>query len=329
MTPTDLNFPTEYGSGSLSLTISDIRQLTPRIHIYELRDRDGHELPLVTAGAHLSLPKLMADGKTESRAYSICSNPARRDIYEIAILQEEDNSNSKSINEIYTLGVQLNCEPPTNNFQLHADTSPAILIAGGIGIAPLKPMAETLASRGRRFQLHYAGRSLNEMAFSESLARQFGNNFFAYPTNENKRIDVMNLLTEAPHNALIYVCAPKKLMDEIYNCAILLGITADRIQSELFTTIKDAGDKPIIVELAHSNKLIQVPADQSILMVLRDAGVAVNFDCCIGDCGTCAVKILAGEAEHRDHCLSDEDRAAGMICICVSRAKSETLILDL
>jgi ferredoxin-NADP reductase len=318
------------GDGTLSLVINNIRQLTPHICAYELRDIEGRDLPLITAGAHLQVPVLLENQTLELRRYSICSNPALRDNYEIAVLKEKTgHGSSAAVHNIFAIGMQLNCEPPCNNFQLHADSSPAILIAGGIGITAIKPMAQTLAARGRRFQLHYSGRSLNEMAFSDTLAGEFGSYFFAYPADENKRMNIMQLLSDAPHNALFYVCGPQKLMDDVYSSATLLGIAKDRIQSEQFNVGKSAVDKAIIVELARSNKLIQVAADQPILSALRDAGVAVNFDCCVGDCGTCAVKMISGEAEHRDHVLKDQERADGIICICVSRAKSDHIILDL
>lgn len=322
--------PKPLGNGPLPLVISHIRRLTPRIFAYELRHSEDNDLPFISAGAYLHVPVPMENQKIQLRQYSICSNPARRDAYEIAVMKEEQGRGcSIAIHDIYTLGMQLNCEPPSSHFQLHADSSPAILIAAGIGIMPIKPMAETLALRGRRFQLHYAGRSLSEMAFSNDLARDLGNNFFAYPADENKRMNIMQLLSDAQHSALFYVCGPKKLMDDVYSAAMLLGIAKDRIQSEPFNVGENVEDKAIIVELVRSNKLIRVAADQPILAALRDAGVTVNFDCCVGDCGTCAVKMISGEAEHRDHVLSNQERADGMICICVSRAKSDRIILDL
>ncbi|MES2675213.1 MAG: PDR/VanB family oxidoreductase [Pseudomonadota bacterium] len=322
--------PGTLGDGALALVISNIRQLTSRIRAYELRDPEGRDLPFITAGAHLQVPVLLENQQTELRPYSICSNPACRDSFEIAVLKENsDRGGSTAVHNIYELGMQLNCETPANNFQLHADSSPAILIAGGIGITAIKPMAQTLALRGRRFQLHYAGRNLSEMAFSDELAGELGERFFAYPAEQNKRINIMQLLSDAPHNALFYLCGPQKLMAEVYNSATLLGITKDRIQSEQFSVQQAAEDKAIVVELARSNKLIQVAADQPILSALRDAGIPLNFDCCVGDCGTCAVKMIAGVAEHRDHTLNDQEHADGMICICVSRAKSDHIILDL
>lgn len=313
----------------LSLFITRIDQLTPRIRRYELRNASGEDLPLIAAGAHLKMSVTDAKG-TRIHQYSICSDPSRRDIYEIAVLAEQANNNSEQRPEnIFTLGTECICELPSNNFPLHADASQSLLIAGGIGIAALKPMAQTLARRGRRFQLHYAGRSRSEMAFSDSLAQEFAKQVFFYPADEGLRLDIKNLLSAAPHNVMVYVCGPRSLMDATYQAAKELGISGDRIHSESLSTQKGAQDKPLILELLRSNKLLQVAADQPLLAAIQAAGVAADFDCCVGECGTCAVKIIEGEADHRDSVLSDAARKEGMICICVSRALSEKLVLDL
>lgn len=47
-------------------------------------------------------------------------------------------------------------------------------------------------------------------------------------------------------------------------------------------------------------------------------------------CGTCETAILEGEAEHHDQYLSDTEKAAQKsLMICVSRARTPRLVLDL
>ena len=314
----------------LALTITQITQLTTRIYRYQLRATSGAELPLITAGSHISIPVTLSNGKQDFHHYSICSNPNQREFYEIAVLREENGSGgSKFIIENFSVGAVLECGMPSNNVHLHADASPAILIAGGIGITPIIAIAHTLALRGRRFQLHYAGRSKSDMVFVDELQKNFPRNIYFYASDEQQRLHIMNLLADAPSNTLFYACGPQKMLADIETSARMLGIDKDRIQTEHFAAEKSENDKAVVLELAHSNKLIKATADQSLLSALRDAGVNVNFDCCVGDCGTCAARILEGEAEHRDHVLSDAQKAQGFICVCVSRAKSEKLVLAL
>lgn len=317
-------------TNELHLTITKVTQLTPRIRSYQLRASDNSELPLITAGAHLAIPILTLDGKHEFRNYAICSNPNQRDFYEIAILLDHNNPGSADfIVKHFTQGTQLTCSSPGNNFHLHADSSPAILIAGGIGIAPIKTIAQTLALRGRRFTLHYTGRSLKEMAFAQELQTAFARQLQLYPADEHKRLDITQILADAPGNALFYACGPQKMLDDIEISARLIGIASDRIQCEYFSREKANADKAVVLELAYSNKLINARADQPLLAALRAAGITVDFDCCVGDCGTCALKVLEGEPEHRDHVLSEEQKAQGFMCVCVSRAKGDKLVLAL
>jgi vanillate O-demethylase ferredoxin subunit len=62
---------------------------------------------------------------------------------------------------------------------------------------------------------------------------------------------------------------------------------------------------------------------------MEDAGLDPMFDCRRGDCGICVAQVLDGEADHRDHCLSARDRQSGSFCSCVSRARSDRLVLYL
>jgi ferredoxin-NADP reductase len=253
-----------------------------------------------------------------------------RDVYEIAVLLEDKSrGGSQFIFDHFQVDTKLECNLPANNFHLHADASPAILIAGGIGITPIMAMAHTLALRGRRFTLHYAGRSQTEMAFVNELKNYFPRNLNVYPADEDKRLDIMHVLADAPGNALFYVCGPQKMLAEIETCSRMLGIAKDRIQIEHFAADDSKKNSALVLEMAYSNKLINVSPDQSLLNAVRDAGIDVSFDCCVGDCGSCAIKILAGEAEHRDHVLSDVQKAQGFMCLCVSRAKSDKLVLAL
>ena len=312
----------------LSLEVSRIRELTPRIRAYELRSAINTELPLITPGSHLTLPFKTKIGKIEQRHFAICSNPNQRDFYEIAVLHDESGNSELVFNDV-AVGSQFECNIPSNNFHIHADASPAVLIAGGIGIASIISIAYTLSARGRRFSLHYAGRSKNEMAFVDELQKNFARHVHFYSAADDQRLDIMQVLADAPGNAYFYTSGPQKMLADIETSARLLGIAKDRIQQEYFYSQEQASDKAVVLELAYSNKLIHTKPDQPLLAALRDAGVNVNFDCCVGDCGTCAVKVLEGEPEHRDHVLSEAQKAQGFMCVCVSRAKSEKLVLAL
>ncbi len=320
---------TVLGDGPLELVISGIRQLTPEIRAFELRSPDGIDLPEFEAGAHISVPVRLADDELSTRHYSICSDPARKDVYECAVLLDENGKGgSNSVHELYALGLRLRCGFPQNNFKLHADTRPAVLIAGGIGITPIKAMAYALKSQQRAFHLHYAVRNARSAAFLEQLKQDFGDRLTVYDSEQNSRINLERVLSSQPTDAVFYICGPNRLIEVA--TAAAHAIVPDSIRLERFTAVTNAEDRSIEVELRRSNKVIHVAAQQTVLDAVHAAGIAVPYDCRVGNCGTCAVKVLEGVPDHRDLALSKAERErAGLMCLCVSRARTERLVLDL
>ena len=84
------------------------------------------------------------------------------------------------------------------------------------------------------------------------------------------------------------------------------------------------------VELARTGVTLHVPEDRTLLAVVRGVIRDAPSSCGMGTCGTCATTVLAGEPDHRDGFLSDEDRRSGTVMmICVGRSLTDKLVLDL
>ena len=94
------------------------------------------------------------------------------------------------------------------------------------------------------------------------------------------------------------------------------------------TRARPEDNAPFTVVLAKSGERFEVPADKSILERLREAGKVLPSSCESGTCGTCRTRLVSGEPDHRDLALAEHERARN-IMICVSRAKSAELVLDL
>lgn len=329
-TPQRVPKPQVLGSGPLPLRITGVRQLTPRVRAYELRTVDGRDLPAIQAGAHMDVPVALPSGVLTSRRYSISSNPTRRDAYEIAVLHEpEGKGGSAAIHATFELGMVLNCSLPGNDFALTNAAGPVILVAAGIGITPIKAMALELLAQGREFELHYAYRSRSEAAYLDRLERQLGERLVSHDASANRKLDVAALLKSAPAGAHLYVCGPARLIDAVNEAARHQGLSSERVHHEAFALDTAHPGHPFVVQLAKQNKTVEVPANVSLLQALEDAGVSVPTGCRTGSCGTCVVRVTAGKALHRDSFLSPEQQATGQMCLCVSRAQSDALTLDL
>lgn len=319
------------GNGPLPLVITGVRQLTPRVRAYELRDVNGGQVPKIESGAHIQLPVQLENGDVIHRHYSICSNPNRRDMYEVAILKEDNGKGgSIALHDNLQLGQILNCSQPENHFELHNDHRPAVLMAAGIGITPIKSMAQSLKTRGTPLQLHYAGRSHDEMAFQDRLSREFGNDLSVYSAQQKQRMNIANIIESAASDAVFYVCGPTKLINQVLDVAQGLNISAERIRFERFNADIASTAKAVTVHLQRSNVSLEVAKDQSILDAMLDAGIHAPYSCKTGACKSCVVKVVEGEPDHKDMALSPEEKTQQkLMCPCVSRALSDNLTLDI
>jgi len=324
------NFKEPLGNGPLPLVISGIRQLTTRVRAYELRHLEGEDLPVISAGAHLAIPVILENGVLNSRNYSISSSPTKQKSYEIAVLLDKNGTGGSAfIHTQYFVGMQINCAMPRNDFVLHEDSQSTVLIAGGIGITPIKAMASTLKKEGRIFQLHYVGTNIKDMAYIEYLQSEFGEQLNAY-TSSQGGLSLEKLMSNVAEEAVFFVCGPQRLIDGVQKTAIKFGISDTRIHFERFYSPEVSNPQSIEIELRRSGKTLIVDPDKTILSVIEESGVRILSDCKVGNCGTCAVKVLEGTPQHHDTTLTERQRTEGkLMCVCVSRANSSKLVLDL
>ena len=74
----------------------------------------------------------------------------------------------------------------------------------------------------------------------------------------------------------------------------------------------------------YQGKKIPISERQSILEALESSGVAMNFQCRDGICGTCRCKLLSGQVRYDNSPLATlKDKE---VLICVARAKSNLIL---
>src|SRR5437870_5150106 len=150
----------------MQLRLRSITYLAEAIHGFELVDPRGRDLPRFAAGAHIDL---RAGGLL--RQYSLWNDPAERRRYCIAVLREADSrGGSRHLHEAVRVGELVEVSLPRNNFPLASAAEGHLLIAGGIGIAPIMAMIAELRRQQADFRLHYCARSPERTAFREALA---------------------------------------------------------------------------------------------------------------------------------------------------------------
>ena len=323
--------PRTLGSGALPLVVAGVRQLTPRVRAFELRHADGLPLPAFDAGAHLVLPVAMDQGAAATRHYSIASNPRDRSRYEVAVLHKPGGG-AAFAHAQWSLGTVLRADPPQNHFPLAGGGGPCLLVAGGIGITPLKAMALQLVHAGRACELHHAVRSVREAVYADELSALLGARHVLHPSDVGRRLDIDRLLQRADAAGLqVYVCGPSSLVAAVRTRALAAGVAPAHIHSERFAPPDgQAGDTAFALRLHRSGRVVHVLPGQSMLQALEQAGVPAAASCRVGICRTCTVPVMHGTPDHRDEVLSAEEHASGrLVCLCVSRAHTPELTLDL
>lgn len=93
-------------------------------------------------------------------------------------------------------------------------------------------------------------------------------------------------------------------------------------------TLETPVEKGFELVLLRQGLRLPVEPAERITDVLQLAGVAIETVCEQGICGTCVTRWTAGDPEHHDRCLTDEERSAH-VALCCARNRGATLTLDL
>jgi phthalate 4,5-dioxygenase reductase subunit len=312
----------------MPLRVASALDLAKGVRSFELVQPDGAALPAFTPGSHISV-------QTPSgawRKYSLCNDPAERHHYVIAVKNEiGSQGGSRSMHEKLRVGDTLPVAEPANAFTLVAKARAYIFIAGGIGITPILSMIRSFGELPPApWKLHYLSRDPESTAFLDVLSHPALRPHVVVHHSSGdpaKSYDLWPAL-DKPNGAHVYCCGPRRLMEAVRD---MTGHWSPaNVHFESFTEGGGAkpDDRPFTVKLARSAKEFEVPVGASILSVVRQHGCHVTWSCESGTCGTCRTGLLEGEADHRDMVLLPEEMES-QIMICVSRAKSERLVIDL
>ncbi|WP_328835611.1 PDR/VanB family oxidoreductase [Streptomyces europaeiscabiei] len=297
-----------------------------------LRRPDGDALPAWTPGAHIDVLLNRDDGEGGAmiRQYSLCGRPEQRESWQIAVLREpRGRGGSAYVHDHLCEGDTVRVRGPRNNFPLRP-AARHLFVAGGVGITPILPMVEAAEAAGADWRLLYGGRTRTSMAFLDRLA-PYEDRALIRPQDEYGLLDLAAFLGRPEPGTLVHACGPEPLLRAVREQSAdwppgTLGV-------ERFAPAEVAGAgsaEAFEVELARSGLTLMVPAGRSVLETLEEAGVAVDFSCREGTCGTCETDVLSGRPDHRDSLLTEDERAAGdTMLICVSRSCEPRLVLDL
>lgn len=312
-----------------TLTVTEIRPVGGDTLELNLQACDGGRLPEWSAGAHIDLH--FPSGQV--RQYSLCGNRCHAGSYRVAVKREpRGRGGSAYVHDQLTVGSELAYGGPRNTFRMFP--APGYLfIAGGIGVTPLLPMIDQAEQMGRPWQLWALSKTRDMMPYQQQLAR-WDNRIRWIESGVTGRCDLRSELEGVlDGQTAVYACGPEALLSDLSDLARELRLPPAGMRLEHFTAGSSndagAGDAFEIV-LGRTGRRVPVPAGQSALDALRGAGQRILASCERGLCGTCEVDVIDGVPDHRDSVLAQHERDAGnCMMLCVSRARTATVTLDL
>ncbi len=291
---------------------------------------------------------LTIDGEEYRRAYSISDVPARGRL-RITIRQVEGGVVSNHVQHRLREGDRFRMLGPSGDFVLAPDMDQCVFIAAGVGITPIRGLAEELVRRspGHKATLIYACRTEQDIIFREeldALAAGHENLALHYVLSRQKkgwqgergRLTAERLTTllqdaDTAQRAHYFVCGPQGFMDMAEATLRGMGVPAARLHSERFLSAhqvrKTLPDTPQTVHFVRSGKTVTAQPGETLLEAGLRAGVPLSYSCQVGGCGHCRVQVAEGEVvSDEPNCLSPEEYQQGYRLACLSHACSETRV---
>jgi len=249
------------------------------------------------------------------------------------LLDPNSRGGSRYVHQNLNEGATVRVRGPRNHFPL-VDAQHYRFIAGGIGITPILAMIEAAERAGNDWTLLYGGRTRASMAFAEDLAERYPERVTVWPQDERGLLDLESLFKNPEDNTLVYCCGPEALLGAVeqHSAHWPAGILHIERFAAKAPTAEEAAEALDQFEVVcqRSGVTFEITSDQSILEVLEEKGIPILGSCYQGVCGTCEARVLEGTPDHRDSVLTDAEKAAGeVMLVCVSRSRTERLVLDL
>jgi ferredoxin-NADP reductase len=310
-----------------SAQLRSVRDLTADIRLFEIAPVGEFVAP--TPGSHINIV-VQIKGRPDVRSYSVVG-PCGDGLYRIAVKRLADSRGGSAYMWSLAPGAQLSVSTPGNHFELSRGRPEYLLLAGGIGITPIFTMTLALAQVNANFQLLYACQRRQDLALADELRERIGGRLKTFVSAEGNRVDIVAEVGRLAPAGEFYVCGPISMLEDAKRHWAQSGRPIDQLRFETFGSSGRFASESFKVKIPRLNLEIDVARNQTMLEALEAAGVEMIFDCLRGECGLCALPILAAEGivDHRDVFFNDEEKAANTkLCTCVSRVSGGSITID-
>ncbi|MFG3207399.1 benzoate 1,2-dioxygenase electron transfer component BenC [Streptomyces sp. NPDC048192] len=231
------------GPAAHTATLADVKRHSPTTIEFTL-DVDDREALGFLPGQYVNIA---VPGTDQSRSYSFSSGPDQRQV-SFLVRIVEGGAMSGYLTERAQVGDRLEFTGPMGSFYLRELTRPALLLAGGTGLAPLLSMLERLTQQPPTHPVHLlygvsSDRDLVHLDTLEDYAEVIPGFTFdhcvADPTSSARNkgfvTGLMDPGTLHDGDADIYLCGPPAMVEAVRGHMTSLGIAPANFLYEKFT----------------------------------------------------------------------------------------------
>jgi len=224
--------------GRHGFVVSRIAQESPNIYSVYISGR-GIANYTYRAGQYAHWRFLTADTWVESHPFSFSSVPGSE---YLRITYKASGDFTKQLLTYIAPGTRVLIDGPRGSFTANrATTKNVLLIAGGIGVSPLLPIAKVLLANGKNVHVIYSIREQADAVFNTEflqLKELMGDHFALthYETGDVNRLTEVTLApyTRQPEQLTVYICGPETMSRSVHSMLESLGVPPKQILSERF-----------------------------------------------------------------------------------------------
>ena len=352
------------GQWTGSLRVAKVFHETPEVRTFRLVMPSGSKVPFDYLPGQYLIVKPEINGQRVQRSYTIASSPTRNGYCELTIKREERGLVSRYMHDMLREGSVLDITAPAGRFIFTGTEAEGIvMIAGGVGITPLMAKVRYLTDLAWPGTIHliFSVKTEKDIIFREeleNLQKRFANFKVAVtltressPTwgGERGRITsaFLNRIVGDLARSRIHLCGPTEMTEPVITMLGDLGVSAEQIKVESFTSpsrtktteaaapsaqrngvVDHAMDRAVgSLRFARSEKLITDLGGKTILEIAEEQGISLPYDCRSGICGQCKTKLLGGTVTmDAEDALDSVDRANGLILACQARCRDDVVV---
>lgn len=321
----------------------------------EFESTESDLLPDFLPGQHVQI-RVHDGGQTITRAYSL-TGPAQqsgRRGYSIAVRHQKgfdaqgrgyEGISSSYLNRHLAVGDVLELQSPSGSFVIpRRSAQPLILLAGGIGITPFISLLESMPDGDSlEVWLYYANLNRSSHAFRARIAQHLGRlpglkvfDYYSRPLGSDLgdaraghvTADVVSNELIA-RRARVYMCGPLAMMEAFANGLVARGMPRFDIFREVFRSppspVKDDGRTfHVLFRRSRSVSTTWAARDGCLLPFGEALGAKLPSGCRVGQCESCAVRIISGKVRHL-HGIEPEEAD---VCLTCQAIPTSDLVID-